>query len=72
MENKQIKQINSEAIEIVVDEGFEDILIKLYAKYGITRGDIEPMQLMRYDELVKSLSQLFGELITQNSDIKVN
>ena len=49
-----------------VDEGLEDLLMKIYTEEGIETGDITPSQYVRWLMLCDDVSDLFLSLIMQN------
>jgi hypothetical protein len=60
-------EISTEEIKGLINSTLEDLLSELYKKYDITHGDIEPLQSLRWENIVSNSAELFKELIQQNS-----
>ena len=58
--------ICKDEIQDLINSTPEDLLSKLYKKYDITHGDIEPLQLLRWENNISDMAELFRELIQQN------
>jgi len=59
--------ICKEEIQDLINSKLEDLLSELYKKYDITHGDIAPLQSLRWENIVSNMTELFKELIQQNS-----
>ena len=60
-------QMSKEEIQGLINSTLEDLLYELYKKYDVTQGDIQPLQLLRWEKNVYDIAELFKELIQQNS-----
>jgi len=60
-------EISKEEIQGLINSTLEDLLNELYKKYDVTQGDIQPLQLLRWEKNVYDIAKLFKELIQQNS-----
>ena len=54
-----------------INKALRILLGEIYQEKGITTGDIQPLQLVRWDNLVDDLTKLFTELITFNESDKI-
>ena len=61
MDQKERKELSKR-----VDEGLEDLLMRIYTEEGIETGDITPSQYVRWLMLCDDVSALFLSLIMQN------
>lgn len=61
MDQKERKELSER-----VDEGLEDLLMRIYTEEGIETGDITPSQYVRWLMLCDDVSDLFLSLIMQN------
>jgi hypothetical protein len=59
--------ISKEDIKDLINSTLEDFVNELYKKYDVKHGDIEPLQSIRWDNIVSDMAELFKELIQQNS-----
>jgi len=52
-----------------IDEALEGCLTGIYIEKGITRGDILPLQLRKWNEIVDMATVLFNNLIKLNEEL---
>jgi len=58
--------ICKEEIQDLINSKLEDLLNELYKKNDVTYGDIKPLQLLRWENNISDMAELFRELIQQN------
>ena len=64
MEIKDFKNMINE----VIDNDIENLLSTIYEENNIKSGDITPEQLLEWEKLTKQFSDLFVDLINQNTE----
>lgn len=62
--------MKKEEIETRLSDVVENELTKIYVEMEIKTGNIEPLQALKWDEIVNNMTDLFIELINQNRQIK--